>query len=81
MKNKIYKSTDFGILWQPDVCTHSTVCWKNMKAVFDPFRRPWIELENGERESIKNQVVACPSGALQWIDSVENLESNSESAN
>jgi uncharacterized Fe-S cluster protein YjdI len=68
MHNKTYKGEDFEVLWQPDVCIHSTVCWKNLRPVFDPSRRPWIILENGERETIKNQVLACPSGALQWIE-------------
>lgn len=68
MHNKTYKGPDFEVLWQPDVCIHSTVCWKNLRPVFDPFRKPWIILENGEKEAIRNQVKACPSGALQWIE-------------
>ena len=68
MQTKTYKGPDFEVLWTPGSCIHSSVCWKNLKPVFDPFRRPWIVLENGDRESIKNQVLACPSGALQWVD-------------
>jgi uncharacterized Fe-S cluster protein YjdI len=71
MKNKTYKGEDFEVLWQPNVCIHSTICWKNLKPVFDPFRRPWIILENADRETIKNQVLACPSGALKWIEKTE----------
>jgi uncharacterized Fe-S cluster protein YjdI len=78
MHNKTYKGTDFEVLWQPDVCIHSTICWKNLKSVFDPFRRPWIVLENGEREAIKNQVHSCPSGALKWIEK-ESSETVAES--
>jgi uncharacterized Fe-S cluster protein YjdI len=79
--NKTYKGEDFEVLWQPAVCIHSTICWKNMQEVFNPFRRPWIILENGEREAIKNQVKACPSGALQWIEKSENQEKAKETEN
>jgi uncharacterized Fe-S cluster protein YjdI len=75
MEVKSYKGEDFEVLWKPGVCIHSTLCWKNLKPVFDPFRRPWIVLENGEREAIKNQVLACPSGALLWVENSSNLQS------
>jgi len=68
MHNKTYKGADFEVLWQPDVCIHSTICWKNLRSVFDPFRKPWIMVENSDRETIKNQVNSCPSGALKWIE-------------
>lgn len=69
---KTYKGPDFEVRWNPKQCIHSTICWKGLKPVFDPFRRPWIVLENGEREQIKNQVLTCPSGALQWIEAPSN---------
>ena len=68
MNTKTYSGNDFEVLWHPSVCTHSTKCWKGLRPVFDPFRKPWIILENGDREAIKTQVLACPSGALEWIE-------------
>ena len=68
MTTKTYSGNDFEVRWQPSVCTHSTKCWKGLRAVFDPSRKPWSILENGDREAIKNQVMACPSGALQWVE-------------
>ena len=68
MSNKTYSGPDFQVLWQPSVCSHSKVCFTDMQEVYDPFRRPWIILENGEREAIKQQVMDCPSGAFKWIE-------------
>jgi uncharacterized Fe-S cluster protein YjdI len=76
MANKTYKGTDFEVLWQPSVCIHSKKCWENSQEVFNPFRRPWIMLENGEKEAIKKTVLACPSGALQWIEKSESAENS-----
>jgi len=36
-------------------------------------------LENGEREGIKKQVLACPSGALQWVEFIPPTLENQES--
>jgi uncharacterized Fe-S cluster protein YjdI len=68
MESKTYKGDGFEVIWKPSACIHSTLCWKNLKPVFDPFRKPWIILENGEKEAIKERVLACPSGALQWSE-------------
>lgn len=81
MTSKTYRGPDFEVLWHPSVCTHSTKCWKGLRPVFDPFRKPWIILENGERETIKNQVLACPSGALQWVESSSEPTQNEETRN
>jgi len=78
MANKTYKGADFEVLWQPSVCNHSKNCWRDSQEVFNPFRRPWIILENGEKEEIKQKVLNCPSGALQWF---ENTISTTNSTN
>lgn len=66
METKTYKGDGFAVVWKPGTCIHSTLCWKNLRNVFDPFKRPWITLENGTKEEIKERVMACPSGALVW---------------
>lgn len=71
MEMKTYKGDDFAVEWRPKTCIHSKVCWTNLRSVFDPFRKPWIVLENSDRETIKKQVSACPSGALRWVENPE----------
>lgn len=47
-------------------CIHSTKCWKGLIQVFDPRKRPWINLDGAEKEQIIEQVNTCPSGALSY---------------
>jgi putative redox protein len=34
--------------------------------VFNPRRKPWIQLEHSDPATITAQVERCPSGALSW---------------
>jgi uncharacterized Fe-S cluster protein YjdI len=71
MEKKIYRHESIAVSWEPGLCMHSTRCWKNLKAVFDPTRKPWIQLENGEKDTIRERVLDCPSGALKWVSESE----------
>jgi len=64
---KKYSNQDITVVWKPDACIHSTFCWRNLLEVFDPRKKPWINLEGAETESIIAQIEKCPSGALSWI--------------
>ena len=61
-----YKNKDITVLWQPTVCIHSRICFKGLPGVFDPRRKPWIEMEQATTEEIIEQVRKCPSGALSF---------------
>lgn len=63
---KHYTNNDITIVWKPDVCIHSTLCWRGLIKVFDPRRRPWIDMDGADTEAIIAQVEKCPSGALSW---------------
>jgi uncharacterized Fe-S cluster protein YjdI len=52
------------ILWQPDKCIHSGICFRGLPDVFNPRRRPWIDMSQAELSLITGQVKKCPSGAL-----------------
>jgi len=76
---KQYKKDTLTVVWKPDLCIHSTVCWKGLRDVFDPKRRPWINMEGADAEKIKEQVTKCPSGALSYIEHLqERMNDNSE---
>jgi uncharacterized Fe-S cluster protein YjdI len=66
MAQKSYQKDDLTVIWKPTLCIHSAKCVKGLPGVFDNNRRPWIKLEEGEREAIINQVKLCPSGALSY---------------
>ena len=59
-----YTNGEVTIVWKPEACIHSTLCWKGLKAVFNPGKRPWIEPSGASTEQIIEQIRKCPSGAL-----------------
>lgn len=63
---KEYKKEDLTVVWKPEMCIHSENCFKGLPDVFDPNRRPWIQLERTSSEDIINQIKKCPSGALSY---------------
>jgi uncharacterized Fe-S cluster protein YjdI len=66
MTEKTYSNDDITVAWKPDLCIHSEKCFKGLGAVFDPNRRPWVDMSRAETTAIKAQVDQCPSGALSW---------------
>jgi uncharacterized Fe-S cluster protein YjdI len=66
MKKKLYSNGEVTVVWQPDLCRHTGICFRGLPAVFDPRRRPWIIMTNADTETITAQVERCPSGALSW---------------
>jgi uncharacterized Fe-S cluster protein YjdI len=64
---KHYKKDRLTVVWQPALCAHSTLCWKGLNSVFDPQKKPWINVDGAEAEQILAQVRACPSGALSFL--------------
>ncbi len=63
---KKYTNGDITIVWKPDACIHSKLCWTELEEVFNPRRRPWIDMTAAETERIIEQVQRCPSGALSF---------------
>ncbi len=64
---KQYTNGEITIVWKPDACIHSTLCWRGMVDVFNPKKRPWINMEGAESEALIAQVEKCPSGALSFF--------------
>jgi uncharacterized Fe-S cluster protein YjdI len=64
--NKSYQNEHITVFWKPEKCIHSANCVRGLRAVFDPGRKPWIELSEGETGDIIRTVNNCPSGALSF---------------
>jgi putative redox protein len=60
-----YGNEDITVLWKPEFCQHSTRCWKQLPQVFKPSLKKWIDPEGAPPERIHEQVLRCPSGALE----------------
>lgn len=65
-ETRTYTNGEVTITWKPDVCIHSTLCWKGLIEVFNPRERPWIKMDGASTEKIVEQVRKCPSGALSY---------------
>lgn len=65
---KHYSNGETTVVWKQHLCQHSAVCVKGLRGVFDPKRRPWIDLSQADTAAIEKQVRACPSGALTLLE-------------
>jgi uncharacterized Fe-S cluster protein YjdI len=82
---KKYTNDDITVVWKPNTCIHSTICWKSatgLPEVFNPAERPWIKMENVSTEKLVEQIKKCPSGALSFYynkdeDSIDNVNAES----
>jgi uncharacterized Fe-S cluster protein YjdI len=61
-----YSNGELTVVWKPKACTHSTLCWRQLRDVFNPVQKPWIQIEGANTEKIIQQVNNCPSGALSY---------------
>lgn len=63
---KEYSNGQVTIVWKPDQCIHSKICWTGLIDVFDPRKRPWVNINGADSNAIMAQVDKCPSGALSY---------------
>ena len=59
-----YSNGEVTVVWQQNKCMHSGICVAGLGKVFNPRRRPWVDLSQGTTEAIIATVKDCPSGAL-----------------
>lgn len=82
---KKYTNGEVTIVWKPNTCIHSRICWHaatGLPEVFNPSERPWIKPEAASTERIIEQVKKCPSGALSFYlnnEAEKNVEVSAES--
>ena len=65
MTKKLYSTAEVEVSWEPELCRHSGNCVRGSARVFNPRRRPWIELEHETTARLLEIVATCPSGALK----------------
>jgi len=66
-----YSNSEITVIWQPDLCEHSTKCWRMLPEVFHPRERPWVKIANSTTEKIRSTVENCPSGALSYVMNID----------
>ena len=63
---KTYENDEIEVFWNPTICQHAGECARGNRAVFDPKRRPWIDLSQASAKEIAAIIDRCPSRALQY---------------
>jgi uncharacterized Fe-S cluster protein YjdI len=61
-----YKNKDITVYWKPSACVHASYCYRELIEVFDPSRRPWVDLNESTTDRIIEVVNLCPTEALSW---------------
>ncbi|GAA4400837.1 hypothetical protein GCM10023187_14400 [Nibrella viscosa] len=64
---KTYTNGEITVVWKPAVCIHSKICWTGLIEVFNPKKRPWINMDGATTERVAQQVDRCPSKALSYF--------------
>jgi uncharacterized Fe-S cluster protein YjdI len=59
---------------------HSTICFKGLPEVFNPRKRPWVEMQGAGTIRIVEQVKRCPSGALSFYFNEEGPQKEAETS-
>lgn len=65
-RSRKYTNGEITVYWKPDACVHASHCYRELIDVFDPGRRPWVDMYGASTDQIIEVVDMCPTEALTW---------------
>ena len=65
-RKREYTEGSLTVRYEAARCIHAAECVRSLPTVFDPERRPWIDVAGAEAARVAEVVELCPTGALTY---------------